>query len=122
MRERLENMKLWEQYRNCYKADDTHYEYYTDDEELIVLDAGIDGVTSAHIHKLKMFHRREINNEDRNHQKRYDGEKTIYKVFSYDAVGADMLERLEILQDYDADPARILNRKIEINCDEANPE
>ena len=104
-------MTLWAQYKNCYSNDDSHYEYYDDDEELIILDAGQKGVTTEQISMLKKFHREELSNEERIHKKRWIGESTKRMVISYDALRKAALDGTDVLADPLSDPAIIFEKQ-----------
>lgn len=106
-------MKLWEQYRSCYQKENSHYEYYTDDEDLIVLDAGKDGVTEAHIQELKELHRKELADEQRHAGHRYDGEKTLNDKLNYDALTEDERAYMGFFMDTEANPETLLLKKEE---------
>ena len=106
-------MKLWEQYRNCYQTDDTHYEYYTDDEELIVLDAGKDGVIGAHIQALKEMHRREIRDEQRHSRHQHNGENTVNFMLNYDGLDEDERAYMDFFVDCNANPEWIVIQREE---------
>ena len=101
-------MKLWEQYRSCYQKDNSHYEYYTDDEDLIVLDAGKDGVTEAHIQALKELHKNEVVDEQRHARHQHNGEKTVNLKLNYDGLAEDERAYMDFFVDSHADPEWIV--------------